>query len=189
MEPTELLAVLGTAEKLKNNTRHSWLTSGRHESVAEHTFRLAIMAYFMKDEFPNLNMDRVIQMCLFHDMGEAFTGDIPAFLKNSEDEKKEETCVTSWISSLPEPYRNALSALFAEMNEQKTEEAKLYRTLDKLETIIQHNESDIATWLPLEYDLQLTYARKESGAFPYTMRLREEIDRITKEKIRKESKS
>ena len=52
MKPTELLSIMHTVEKLKDTTRHSYTSRGRHESVAEHTFRLALMAYFIKDEFP-----------------------------------------------------------------------------------------------------------------------------------------
>ena len=62
MNPQELLVVLHTAERLKNTSRHSWTSSGRQESVAEHSFRLAVMAYFMKDEFPTLDIERVIKM-------------------------------------------------------------------------------------------------------------------------------
>ena len=57
--------ILHRAEQLKNNTRHSWTSSGRHESVAEHSWRLALMAYFMKDAFPGMDMNKVILMCLF----------------------------------------------------------------------------------------------------------------------------
>jgi predicted hydrolases of HD superfamily len=183
MNPQELLVILHTAERLKNTPRHSWTSSGRQESVAEHSFRLAAMAYFMKDEFPALDIDRVIMMCLFHDFGEAFTGDIPAFVKNESDSEREAHLINDWLSALPSPYREELSALFTEMEAQETAEARLYRTLDKLEALIQHDEADIATWLPLEYELQFTYGTKESAAFPYTKLLREEIDRITREKI------
>jgi len=183
MNQSELLVLLHTAERLKNTPRHSWTSSGRRESVAEHSFRLAIMAYFMKDEFPELDIDRVMKMCLFHDFGEAFTGDIPAFEKNCADSDRELDLVNAWLSTLPAPYQKELSSLFSEMEAQETAEAKLYCTLDKLEALIQHDEADIATWLPLEYELQLTYGKEESEAFPYTKLLREEIDRITREKI------
>ena len=81
MKPEILLAQLHLAERLKNTTRHCYTSSGRHESVAEHSWRLALMAYWISDEFPDLDMDKVIRMCLIHDLGEAFTGDIPVFLK------------------------------------------------------------------------------------------------------------
>ncbi len=64
------------------------------------------------------------------------------------------------------------------MKERKTTEAKLYKALDKMEVVIQHNEADISTWLPLEYDLQLTYGEKETA---FQMRqgiLRRELMRI-----------
>ena len=41
--------------------------------------------------------------------------------------------------------------------DESTDEAKVYKSLDKLEALISHNESDITTWLPLEYSLQLSY--------------------------------
>ena len=78
---------LNVIEKLKCNTRHSWTSSGRQESVAEHSWRLAVMAMLCADEYPTLDINKVIKMCLIHDFGEAITGDIPAFLKNDDDEK------------------------------------------------------------------------------------------------------
>ena len=87
MEVRELLNVLHIAERLKDELRHCETSKGRRESVAEHSWRLALMAFFMKDEFPTLNMDKVIKMCLIHDLGECFTGDIPTFMKSASDEK------------------------------------------------------------------------------------------------------
>ena len=97
MRLDKYLEILHRAEQLKNNTRHSWTSSGRRESVAEHSWRLALMAYFMKDTFENIDINKVILMCLFHDMGEAFTGDIPSFEKTSEDSDREEKIVSEWI--------------------------------------------------------------------------------------------
>ena len=89
MEAKELLRVLHTAERLKDETRHCYTSGGRRESVAEHSWRLALTALFLRDEFPALDMDRVIRMCLIHDLGECFTGDIPSFLKSGGDEERE----------------------------------------------------------------------------------------------------
>ena len=183
MEAKELLRVLHTAERLKDETRHCYTSGGRHESVAEHSWRLALTALFLRDEFPALDMDRVIRMCLIHDLGECFTGDIPSFLKSGGDEERERSALETWVASLPAPYSVELKALYAEMDARETDEARLYKALDKLEAVIQHNESDIATWLPREYELNLTYADENVAFSDYLKRLREEIRRETRDKI------
>ena len=70
----------------------------------------------------------------------------------------------------------------------ETEEAKIYKALDKMEALIQHNEADISTWLPLEYDLQLTYGEKEVGFSDYMKQLREAVNQVSKEKIKREGR-
>ena len=183
MEAKELLRVLHTAERLKHETRHCYTSGGRRESVAEHSWRLALTALFLRDEFPGLDMDRVIRMCLIHDLGECFTGDIPSFLKSGGDEERERSALETWVASLPAPYSVELKTLYAEMDALETDEARLYKALDKLEAVIQHNESDIATWLPREYELNLTYADENVAFSDYLKRLREEIRRETRNKI------
>ena len=183
MEAKELLRVLHTAERLKDETRHCCTSGGRHESVAEHSWRLALTALFLRDEFPALDIDRVIRMCLIHDLGECFTGDIPSFLKSGGDEERERSALETWVASLPAPYSVELKTLYAEMDALETDEARLYKALDKLEAVIQHNESDIATWLPREYELNLTYADENVAFSDYLKRLREEIRRETRDKI------
>ena len=183
MEAKELLRVLHTAERLKDETRHCYTSGGRHESVAEHSWRLALTALFLRDEFPALDMDRVIRMCLIHDLGECFTGDIPSFLKSGGDEERERSALEAWVASLPAPYSVELKTLYAEMDALETDEARLYKALDKLEALIQHNESDIATWLPREYELNLTYADENVAFSDYLKRLREEVRRETRDKI------
>lgn len=171
----EFLDFLAVAEKLKCNTRHSWTSSGRHESVAEHSWRLALMAYLLKDEFPEADISKVIVMGLFHDMGEAVTGDIPAFVKTESDVATEDDAIEGLLSRLPKRQKEELQALFAEMKALETEEAKLYKALDKLEAVIQHNEADLSTWLPLEYDLQMTYGTEECAFSDYTKKLRDMV--------------
>ena len=105
MEAKKLLEILSVAEQLKCRTRHCDTSSGRRESVAEHSWRVALMAMLMEDEFPDLDIDKVIRMCLIHDLGEAFTGDIPAFLKKSEDGEKEEAILERWVGDFPAPWR------------------------------------------------------------------------------------
>ena len=188
MKPETLLEMLHTAGKLKDTTRHCYTPGGRHESVAEHSWRLALMAFWLRDEFPELDMNRVVQMCLIHDLGEAFTGDIPVFDKTAADEEREEQLLFSWVDTIPEPLRTDMRQLYREMEERATPEAKLYKALDGLEALISHNESDLATWEPNEYDLQMTYAEDRMRFSPYMVALREQIKHDSIQKIKNTGK-
>jgi putative hydrolase of HD superfamily len=177
------LDFLGTMEQLKCAHRHCTNSQGGPESVADHSWRLAAMALLLEPEFPELDMDRVIRMCLIHDLGEAVTGDIPTFQKTPRDEETENQAVAALLSSLPEDTRREWEGLFREMNALDSPEAKLCKALDKLEGVIQHNEAPISTWEELEYALQRDYAWKESSWFPQTQALREAVLRQTEKKI------
>ena len=183
MKARELLEVLQIAERLKDATRHCYTKNGRHESVAEHSWMMTLMAYFMKDEFPEVDMDKVIRMCIIHDLGECFTGDIPTFDKTKVHEENEEKLLYSWVRTLPENYANEMIALYEEMAERKTIESKIYKAIDGLEALIQHNISDLSTWIPKEYELNKTYADDKVAFSEYLTELREEIRKDTMEKI------
>ena len=183
MDEKTLLDILHIAEHLKDTTRHCYTSGGRHESVAEHSSPLCLFAWLLRDEFPQLDMDKVLYMCLIHDLGEAFTGDIPSFEKTAADSRHEDKTLFNWVSTLPEPYRTDMTALYKEMNALETGEAKLYKALDKLEAVIQHNESPLDTWLPLEYELNLTYADENVAFSSYLTSLRAMIREDTERKI------
>ena len=122
MRPGELIDILAVAEKLKCVTRHCDTSSGRRESVAEHSWRIALMAMLLAPEFPEADMGKVTKMCLIHDLGEAFTGDIPTFEKTSAHEQEEEDRLNAWVQTLPAAQREELSALYAEMEKRETPE-------------------------------------------------------------------
>ena len=183
MDVRMLLDFMSLAEKLKCNTRHSWTSDGRHESVAEHTCRLCVFAWLVKEEFPQLSMDHVMKLCLFHDLGEAVTGDVPCFEKKDCHREAEDEGIKKAASMLPEKYEKELLEMFRELDENKTEEAKLVHALDKMEAVIQHNEAPIDTWIPLEYDLQLKYGQEQAKAFPYLAELRRAVEEDTRRKI------
>ena len=185
MQPREYLNILHVAERLKDTTRHCTSSQGRPESVAEHSWRLALMALLLRREFPELDMDRVVDMCLIHDLGECFTGDIPAFLKTEADRETEDDLLARWVDTLPAGVSDELAALYAEMDAQETEEAKLYKALDKLEAVIQHNESPLSTWSENEYELNRTYADDAVAFSPWLRALRAEILSDTIGKIEK----
>ena len=184
MTSRELLSIFHVAERLKDATRHCDTSGGRRESVADHRWRLALMAFFLRDAFPDADMDKVIRMCLIHDLGEAFTGDIPSFLKTAADEQREEDLLSAWVRALPAPYAEEMAALYAEMAARETVEARIYKALDGLEALVQHNESDLASWSENEYALNLTYAADRCEAFPPLKSLREAIRADTEEKLR-----
>ena len=183
MEPRRLLEILAVADRLKDTTRHCYTAGGRHESVAEHCWRAALMAYFLREEFPEADMDKVIKMLLIHDLGEAFTGDIPSFRKTKENEQTEDALLEEWVATLPQPYAGEMRALYAEMAARETAEAKIYKAIDNFEAVIQHNESPLSTWIPEEYELNRTYGWDKAAFSPYLTRLRQQMLEDTEKKI------
>ena len=186
MEAREFLEILHVAERLKDTPRHCTTSQGRTESVAEHSWRISLMAFLLRSEFPDLDMDKVTRMCLIHDLGECFTGDIPTFLKTDTDRETEDSLLDRWVRNLPEPLSREMSALYREMDAQQTGEAKLYKALDKLEALIQHNESPLDTWSENEFDLNKRYAFDAVAFSDWLTALRNEILFDTLEKIQKE---
>ena len=183
MDAAALLQALHTAQKLKDTTRHCHTAGGRHESVAEHSWRLALMAYWLRDDFPEADMNKVIRMCLIHDLGECFTGDIPSFLKTGTDDEKEERLLLDWVGGLPEPFRSEMTDLYREMAARETTEARIFKALDNMEAVIQHNESDLATWSENEFTLNLTYGEDKAAFSPVLAALRQAVRAETEREI------
>lgn len=183
MDPRAFLEILHIAERLKDTPRHCTTTHRRTESVAEHSWRVSLMAFLLRKEFPEADMDKVVKMCLVHDLGECFTGDIPTFLKTDGDRAVEDSLLGRWVRSLPPEVSAEMAALFREMDAQETVEAKIYKSLDKLEALIQHNESPLDTWSENEFALNKTYAFDTVAFSPWLTALRQEILQDTLEKI------
>ena len=183
MTPRTLLDFLHIAEKLKSNMRHSETSDGVPENVAAHSWRLCLFAYSLKDEFPDIDIDKVIKMCIIHDLGESLTGDIPSFNKTEDDSKIEFEKTTAMFRAFPAPIGTEFTELYVEMENLSTREARLYKALDKLEAVIQHNEADISSWLPLEYELNQTYGYEQTAEFPFLKALRDEMLKDTLAKI------
>ena len=187
MTEENTLEFLHVLARLKETFRHSWSASGRRESVAEHCFRLAALWLLIDEEFPEVNRERVLRMCLIHDLGEAVIGDIPSFEKTLEDEAQESRAVDALLAQLSASKRREFSDLFAEMQAMETREAKIWRALDMMEAAISHNEAPLSTWLPLERELNPHYGEAEAQCEPYLSRLRALVRRESEEKLRRES--
>jgi putative hydrolase of HD superfamily len=183
MQQRALIEFLNVIEKLKCNTRHSWTSSSRQESVAEHSWRLAIMALLTADEFPDVDINKVVKMCLIHDFGDAITGDIPAFLKTKQDEDAEDLAISNLLKLLPVATASEFTALFSDIAVRTTPEAKLFKALDNLEALVSHNEAPLNTWLPREYEENLTYGTENVAYSEYLVKLKEEIKRDSIQKI------
>ncbi|MBE5845419.1 MAG: HD domain-containing protein [Butyrivibrio sp.] len=183
MKAREYLDILHVAERLKDTPRHCTTTNRRTESVAEHSWRISLMALLLRHEFPDMDIDKVVSMCLIHDLGECFTGDIPTFIKTDNDREIEDSLLNKWVQSLPEELSRDISELYKEMDAQETKEARLYKALDKLEALIQHNESPLDTWSDNEYELNKTYAFDTVAFSDWLTELRKEILEDTLRKI------
>ncbi|MHC2990301.1 HAD family hydrolase [Pontibacter sp. HJ8] len=155
---TKVLEVLTLAEKLKFELRHSWLSNGRQESVAEHTWRMSLMAILLEPylEHP-VDMTRLLKMIILHDLVEAEAGDIPAFNLVDENiklrkQQREQQAIENLRQQLSASTGQELYELWHEFEEKETYEAKVANALDKLEVRIQHNHADISTWIEIEQE-------------------------------------
>lgn len=145
------------------------------------------MALLCADEYPELDINKVIKMCLIHDFGEAVTGDIPSFLKTDSNEDEELKALEDLLSDLPEPHRSEFSVLYAEMAELKTPEARLYKALDNMEAVVSHNEAPISTWIPLEFEENLVYGEQNAQWSEWTRELRRVLREDSIKKIENEA--
>ena len=155
-----ILNFLKLAERLKFELRHSWLSSGRQESVAEHTWQMALMAILINRHLEKpVNLEHVLKMILVHDLVEAEAGDIPFFEIGSRKEqkvKREQEAIEKIQQILHTQTGKEIYDLFQEFEFGQTLEAKLVRALDNLEVQIQHNFADLSTWEEIEFDLVYT---------------------------------
>ena len=120
---------LAVAERLKDTIRHCYTSKGRQESVAEHSWMMTLMAFFMKNEFPDADINKIIQMCIIHDLGECFTGDIPTFRKTKEHEDTEEHLLNAWIDTLPEATKKEMKDCIRKWQKSRQSKPKSIKQL------------------------------------------------------------
>lgn len=181
-ELSNIISFVQELERLKENTRTAWTKDGRKESIAEHSWRLTMFALVLEEYFADLDFGKVLRMCLIHDLGEAYDGDISATLVVDQEKKyqREEETIQQLTEPLIEPTRHKLIALWQEYNQCQTKEAQLVKALDKMETIIQHNQGSNPP--DFDYDFNLGYGRNHALFHPMIKALRELIDQETQRK-------
>lgn len=177
------IAFIKQAERLKSVLREAWTSTGQQESTAEHSWRLALLAGLVAPSF-DVDITKVLMMCLIHDLGELYIGDISAITKPDEVKKHaaEEQDVRRVLSLLPPEQEKELLALWKEYNENITSEAKLVKALDKTETIMQHNQG--VNPPDFNYEFNLKYGTNYFKDSPLLLELRELLDAETAENIK-----
>jgi putative hydrolases of HD superfamily len=157
---TSILKVLALAERLKFELRHSYTSSGRQESVAEHTWRMSLMAVLIEPLLKQkVDTARLLKMIILHDLVEAEAKDISALdvLRNPEIKlekiEKEKQAIENLRLALIETNGQEIYDLFYEFENKRTYESKVANALDKLEVQLQHNHADFSAWEEIEYDM------------------------------------
>ena len=182
MTPTEiagLLDFLRHAERLKDTVRSGYTSGGRQESVADHTWRLCLMALLLHDRFPDVDFARLVKICIVHDLGEAVGGDIPAPEQaeaggKAEQERRD---LLDLLAPLPPHQRKEITALWDEYEAAATPEARLAKALDKLETLLQHTQG--ANPPDFDYRFNLGYGRRYTSGEPTIETIRKILDAET----------
>ena len=152
----QILQVLALAEQLKRELRHSWLSNGRRESVAEHSWRLGLMVILLAPALAEpVDLEKCLKMALIHDLAEAETGDQVAFQVTTSTQReqkfeREQQAMRHIQAILGTPLGDELFGLWMEFETQQSYEARFIRALDKLEVQLQHNEANMSTWLHRE---------------------------------------
>jgi putative hydrolase of HD superfamily len=182
MLPDELegvLAFLRAAERLKTVTRSGWTSTGEPESVAEHTWRLCLMAMLLYGRTPGIDLARLLKMCLIHDLGEAISGDVPAPAQKAGASKagQERADLVQLTSSLPVALQHEILDLWDEYEAAGSPEAKLAKGLDKLETILQHTQGKNPA--DFDYAFNLAYGQQYTAVDPVMAALRARLDEET----------
>ena len=174
-----VLRFLREAERLKTVTRSGWTSEGQPESVAEHTWRLCLMAMLLGGHEPGVDLGRLLRICLVHDLGEALRGDVPAPLQQAGSPKAEQerADLLALTASLPPALSREIVGLWDEYEAAATPEARLAKGLDKLETILQHTQGRNPAGF--DYAYNLGYGRQYTSGHPLLEALRARLDAET----------
>jgi putative hydrolase of HD superfamily len=173
------LEFLRAAEALKHTTRVAWTSTGEQENVASHTWRLCLMALVLAPRFPGIDVGKLLRICIVHDLGEAIGGDISAKLQVNMPNKAEQERrdLLQLCEPLPAHTRDEIVALWDEYEQAASPEARIAKGLDKLETILQHNQGA----MPDDFDFRfnLEYGAKYTTDDPILRTIRAVLDEET----------
>ena len=143
------VSFLHLTQQLKLTPRTGWVNHGvdKPESIADHMYRMSLMAMVAAKEMPGLDQNRCVKLALIHDLAEAIVGDITPHDPVSKEKKaKMEADAMAKIRDMLGDSLGGeeVEALWHEYEDQVTDEAKLLKDLDKLEMIMQAGEYERA---------------------------------------------
>jgi len=138
-------------DKLKRVQRQTWLTdTSRKENSAEHSWHIAVMALVLAEYAPKNNLDigRVIQMLLVHDIveidaGDTFCYDQEAVTRQADHENQ---AAERLFGLLPRDQADRFRGLWEEFEACRTPEARLAHSLDRLQPILNNFHSGGKSW-------------------------------------------
>jgi len=137
-------------DKMKSVYRQTLLADkSRRETDAEHSWHMAVMAMLFSPFAPEgVDTDRVIKMCLVHDLVEIYAGDTFCYdVKAGEDKKeREELSAQKLFSVLPEGDGKEIRALWEEFESQETPDALFAASLDRFQPLINNFLTEGHTW-------------------------------------------
>ena len=137
-------------DKVKNILRQTHLSGhGRRENDAEHSWHMAVMAYLLKEHAnEQVDIGRVMLMCLIHDIVEIDAGDTYAYDTDSQKSQKEreDRAKERIFSLLPEDQKAELVSLFDEFEANETSEAKFAHAMDNLQPLMLNDSNGGADW-------------------------------------------
>lgn len=171
-------------DKQKNIFRQNHLAdNSRRENDAEHAWHMAVMAYLFR-EYANEDIDisKVILMCLIHDVVEIEAGDTYAYdeeAKKSQRER-EEIAKKHIFGMLPSDQGRELEDLFDEFEAQETAEARFAKAMDNLQPVLLHEANGGGDWKEHEVTKEQIMRRQEK-----TRRGSEELFEVIKDIIDK----
>ena len=174
------LRFIQEAERLKDVLRSAHTSSGRRESTAEHSWRLCLMALTFADQLGEVDLAKLFKICIVHDLGEAIHGDIPAVDQSNSAQKsmRERQDLQEIAKTLPASLQSEIIGLWDDYDQAISREARIVKALDKLETIIQHNQG--ANPQDFDYAFNLHYGRSHTEAEPLLAELRAIVDADTR---------
>lgn len=125
------------------------LDDSRGESSAEHSWHLALAAVVLAPRVaPGVDLARVVEMLLLHDLVEVEAGDVPIYDEQARLDvvAAEQAAAVRIFARLPDPEGARLLALWQEAEDVRTDDARFAKALDRLQPLLLHWAGDGSVW-------------------------------------------